>query len=239
MPNYNTTEEQQEVIDQATKDMAKDWDERAQSETPFYYIATHHTCETEEGFRESGKVCEEKVFEFANPILSNSRDTVLEIGCGVGRALEFIAPHYRKAYGVDVSQNYLNIAKDYLKDCSDNIELFLIDGVSLPCIEDNSIDLTYCIFVIDHIPHKEQVELLLEEVHRVLKKDGAFILLTGVSAELKEDYIGNTWCGAQWTKDTINQALEQAKFHITNKSTCESGTEDWEHYWTACTKEDN
>src|SRR3954470_10026175 len=42
---------------------------------------------------------------------ANTEHTVIDFGCGVGRAFEFLSPSFRSVFGVDISDSLLTLAK--------------------------------------------------------------------------------------------------------------------------------
>ena len=60
----------------------------------------------------------------------NPSDTVLELGCGYGRVLKYLAEKARKVVGIDISQVNLDYAKAYLSDYK-NIELHFMTARKL------------------------------------------------------------------------------------------------------------
>jgi SAM-dependent methyltransferase len=96
-----------------------------------------------------------------------SKSTVLEIGCGVGRLVRHVAPRARQVFAVDASADMLRFAKDYLKDL-DNVELIHNDGWTLSAVMDASVDFVYSWLVFQHIDVEEALSYILE-AHRVLK----------------------------------------------------------------------
>ncbi len=76
----------------------------------------------------------------------NPTDTVLEIGCGVGRVGAHLAPHCRLWIGCDVSPNMLKFAREQLAAVP-NVDLVETPGYDLAPIESVSADVVYCIVV--------------------------------------------------------------------------------------------
>ena len=76
----------------------------------------------------------------------NPTDTVLEIGCGVGRVGAHLAPHCRLWIGCDVSPNMVKFARERLAAVP-NVELVETPGYDLAPIESVSADVVYCIVV--------------------------------------------------------------------------------------------
>jgi len=96
--------------------------------------------------------------------------TILEVGCGVGYGANFISSDF-KVVGLDISKDALREARKYK-----HIHWILGDGTSLP-FKDESFDAVISLQVIEHIK-KREVFAYLNEIKRVLKRGGIFILTT-------------------------------------------------------------
>ncbi len=142
------------------------------------YASISHLPEGEwdiEEFETIGSRFVERMFSRLQDFGSTSfeESNILEIGCGVGRFLKPLAPHFNEVIGVDISKEMLRAARKYLK--ANNITLILGDGKSLESIESNTID--YCISagVFQHITHIDCILNYMREALRVLKIDGVFL----------------------------------------------------------------
>ena len=94
--------------------------------------------------------------------------TILDYGCGIGRIAKHLSKHVKNIRCVDVSEKMLSFAKEYCKDHS-NIKFSLTKDTKIP-LADNSIDFIYSVLTLQHL-QKEDVILILEEMHRVLKNN--------------------------------------------------------------------
>lgn len=99
-------------------------------------------------------------------------DNILDIGCGNGRFFEVAEEKNANYTGVDNSEKLLEIARNKYKT---KTKLILANAISLP-FENNSFDVVVSFAVLHHIPSKELRGKFMEEVFRVLKKDGVFIV---------------------------------------------------------------
>ena len=100
--------------------------------------------------------------------------TVVEIGCGIATdGLEF-ATNGADYIGVDLTPNAIEMARE-------RFELFGVTGrfelanaeEGLP-FEDDSVDHVYSFGVIHHSPNTEKI---VDEIHRILKKDGTLTIM--------------------------------------------------------------
>lgn len=104
--------------------------------------------------------------------------TILEIGSGQGANLLSLAKRNKGCafYGIDL---YPSIDKQV-----ENVTLLKGDYHDLSEIANHSIDLVYGIETLCYSTHKEKV---FQEVNRVLKKGGMFILFDGYANKKRED----------------------------------------------------
>jgi len=148
--------------------------------------------------------------DLALPYLPDT-ESVLEVGCGVGRVLQFVAPCFDKAWGVDVSDKYIELSKPFLASCS-NVTTSLSDGMGIPSLEGSPFSMIYCVFVLDHIPSYDIGKSLLKAMVDNCKQDGTLILFVGVHPDDpkgSKDFgrVGTTWTGFRWTKQIIDTML--------------------------------
>jgi ubiquinone/menaquinone biosynthesis C-methylase UbiE len=99
-------------------------------------------------------------------------DTVLEIGCGLGRVGRSLAPFVREWVGCDVSPEMLRIAARKLKGI-ENVRLVEVSGFDLSPIADASVDVVYCTVVFMHLDEWDRYTYCLE-AWRVLRPGGRF-----------------------------------------------------------------
>lgn len=100
-------------------------------------------------------------------------DTILEIGCGVGRVGQALAPRIRRWIGCDVSENMLHHARKRMGDQT-NYDLVPISGYDLKPIADASLDVVYCTVVFMHLEEWDRFAYI-KEAYRVLKPGGRFM----------------------------------------------------------------
>lgn len=97
---------------------------------------------------------------------------VLDIACGTGYGTQMLADTAKKVYGIDVSKEAVDYAaKNYPHK---NVHYKQGDARKI-ALQDNSVDVIVSLETIEHIP---EPEVFVNEVKRVLKKDGLFIVST-------------------------------------------------------------
>lgn len=154
----------------------------------------------------------ERAAELAKKFLKKSM-TVLDVGSGDGRMEELLAPSVKKVIGVDNQERPLEFAR--LLVTHKNVE-FLKNGKTLP-IANGSMDAVVCFDVIEHIPSKA-VKNFVNEIKRVLKKKGTFIVTTPNRKELRGKFFGHKVDPKHYQEFTIKELqdlLEKNGFEAT------------------------
>jgi SAM-dependent methyltransferase len=105
-----------------------------------------------------------------NGISLDGRGHCLELGCGVGRITRWLAPHFARVTGVDVSPGHLAIAEKHVDRFAYNV-----DFMQLRRIEDFDalppLDAFYSFIVLQHNP-PPIMEALLERIFASLAPGG-------------------------------------------------------------------
>jgi ubiquinone/menaquinone biosynthesis C-methylase UbiE len=103
-----------------------------------------------------------------------SDDVILEIGCGIGRVGQVLAPRCKRWIGCDVSPNMLGFARQRLAPF-DNVDLVEISGFDLSPIPNSSVDVAYCTVVFMHLDEWDRYNYVLE-ASRVLRPGGRIFI---------------------------------------------------------------
>jgi ubiquinone/menaquinone biosynthesis C-methylase UbiE len=98
---------------------------------------------------------------------------VLEVACGSGVGLGYLASVAKKVVGGDLDENIVKIALGHYKG-RDKIEIKILDAENLP-FEDKSFDVIILFEAIYYLPHPEK---FLDEASRILKENGILIIST-------------------------------------------------------------
>lgn len=151
---------------------------RAANENPYWYVSSYGAYDADrdlEEFWASGPAIWNDI-KRATGYIPAVGDTVIEIGCGVGRLTRAIAPEVGRVIALDISERMLAIARQANLP---NADFLTAEGFTLHGIPDESVDLAlgYCVF--QHLPSHTALKSYLTEMHRVTKREGiiAFTLV--------------------------------------------------------------
>ena len=93
---------------------------------------------------------------------------VLDFGCGVGRLSRALCPYFGEVYGVDISEEMINLAKKHTSSCA-----FLLNQTdNLSLFQDDFFDFVYSNIVLQHQPTKEIAQSYIAEFVRIVKPKG-------------------------------------------------------------------
>ena len=115
----------------------------------------------------------EYISEGRKRLLSNVKGEVLEIGFGTGLNLPFYTSLVNKITTIDKNPGMNKYALRKINNSRFKVENHILNGEKLP-FENNSFDSVVSTYTLCSI---DKVESALQEVHRVLKTDGAFFFL--------------------------------------------------------------
>jgi ubiquinone/menaquinone biosynthesis C-methylase UbiE len=96
---------------------------------------------------------------------------VLEVACGAGQGLGYLARRARRVVGGDCTEKLVRAARDYYKD---RVEVYHLDAHQLP-FEDKSFDV---VILYEAIYYLAQPEKFLQEARRVLREGGVLLIAT-------------------------------------------------------------
>ena len=146
-------------------------------------------------------------------LLGRQRDG-LDLGCGIGRFLEALAPHMRSLIGVDASGRMVAEAR---RRCSalTNVDIRQGTGHGLEGIRSDSIDM---VVASDVFPYLADVggglsERHIEECDRVLRRDGHLLILNYAYAGSDEDHIAALAAAVKTTRLRLLKCAERPFRH--------------------------
>lgn len=109
---------------------------------------------------------------FSQNIKLNKKMRVLDLACGMGRTCKWVAPYVDEYIGVDFIPEMIKKAKEYNNKFK-NAKFVVNDGKTLNILNADYFDLAYSELAFQHMLKIVQ-ESYIDEIFRVLKKDGLF-----------------------------------------------------------------
>ena len=98
---------------------------------------------------------------------------ILDLGCGAGRHVIYLAERGFEAYGADISETGLKLTNKRLRSRKLEAEIIKCDMKSLPYVR-SCFEAVICVQTIYHQKLKE-IQETISDVHRVLKRNGLFL----------------------------------------------------------------
>lgn len=145
----------------------------------------------------------------------SSKDHVLDLGCGYGRVSKRISEKAERVTGIDISQENIDLAKEYVQD-NHKCKFFVMDARKMEFPNDH-FDVTIC--VQNGISaFKIEPEKLLKESIRVTQK-GGIILYSSYSDKFWNDRL-------EWFKiQSAHKLIGEIDENLTRKGTiaCKDG----------------
>lgn len=127
-----------------------------------------------------------KVWKSMEDVAPFRGDVVLDLGAGNGRNSKYMADKgARRVVAVDVSIKMLNKLLSNLNERErETIDVIRCDALCLP-FKSSTFDKVVFVATVHHIPTKEARKKSLEEVHRVLKKDGLLLITAWARVQIR------------------------------------------------------
>jgi SAM-dependent methyltransferase len=157
-------------------------------------VGTIVPCQIEAYFLALNKYLEEK-------------DTVLDVGFGLGYGLNILAIKASSVVGVDVDPKVLEYCRNTVMGRNPRlVQLEIYDGYSLS-FPDNHFDLVTCVDVLEHV---DDYHRFLNELMRVTRK-GVFISTPNRRTEFTnpDGSPKNYWHLREWSYDELNEILNK------------------------------
>jgi SAM-dependent methyltransferase len=147
------------------------WDERAREQALFFVDNTvdYRNPDVERFWAEGEETASAILAELG--VTVRPTDTVVEIGCGVGRLTRALAARAAHVTALDVSAEMLSRARELNAEL-ENVRWLHGDGESLAGIDDASADGCFSHVVFQHLPDPELTLGYVREMARVLRPGG-------------------------------------------------------------------
>lgn len=147
------------------------WDERAKENALYFVDNTLDYGEPDEqDFWNGGEEALDQMLAAVGQQIA-PHETVVDIGCGVGRMARALAKRTHRVIAIDVSEEMLSRGRA-LNAHLQNIEWVHGDGRTLRPIEDASVDGCFSHVVFQHLPDPELTLGYIREMGRVLRPGG-------------------------------------------------------------------
>lgn len=209
--------------------MRRDWNRRAQ-DNALHFVNNSRENWDEEGFFATGE--ENLRDQVANDMdrICQGRDPagmrVLEIGCGVGRMTRALAGVFGEVHGVDVSEEMVRRARQFLRDVP-NAHVHWNSGIDLRVLGSRKFDFAYSFIVFQHVPSLAVIDGYVGEVSRLLRRGSLFKFQVQGYEGLGASRLGrDTWLGASVSE--TEAAAMAARHGFVLQESAGAGTQ---YYW--------
>jgi SAM-dependent methyltransferase len=165
-------------------DMAAFWDAAAR-EDAYHYVddrEAHGAPDPDRFWAGGEQVLAEMAATVDAPALQPT-DTVLDIGCGLGRLTRVLAGRAERVLALDISAEMLARARE-LNAGLDNVQWLHGDGTSLTGVADASVDAAVSFVVFQHVPDPAITYGYVAELGRVLRAGGWALIHVSNDAEV-------------------------------------------------------
>src|ERR1035438_2617761 len=158
----------------ASMNELKGWMARGDNALIVDYLPTDHSRQSD-SLREATRVLQ--TFPPAQDVL------IVDLGCRVGSSFDVFRWQHANVrwIGLDIERS-----PEVDTRTRTDVEFLTYDGVHIP-LADQSVDIVYSRQVFEHVRHPQ---VLIEEVHRVLKQDGVFV---GSTSHLEPFHSRSYW----------------------------------------------
>ncbi len=102
------------------------------------------------------------------------QESALDFGCGVGRLTRAMAKHFRRCYGMDISESMIRRAGE-LNQSIRNCEFIVNAEGHLGMFPDDHFDMVCTLLVLQHLPSRYAVRTYISEFVRIVKPDGLIV----------------------------------------------------------------
>ena len=192
-------------LEKIAKQMQEDWDRRISHDYRFWMS---------DGYRDDQAMWQagERDFNIICAGLENTHQlAALDLGCGVGRLLKTAASRFHHVVGIDVSNEALTKAREFLSS-QDNVEVVLGNGVDLSSFSDSSLDIVYSFAALTSVPSAVAARYI-GEVNRILRDGGIFRLqfYLGAEQQVRRDDTLHLRC---YQRGNFERAAQLAGFRV-------------------------
>jgi len=120
-------------------------------------------------------------------------NTALDFGCGPGRMLKHFTSKFDRVDGADFIPEFLQLAKEYLKDSIKNHNFYLTDGQSCSINTDIQYDFIYSTICLQHICVHEIRYKILQDFYNLLTPSGQCSIQLGYGWNNSNSWFDNNY----------------------------------------------
>ncbi|QZY54310.1 class I SAM-dependent methyltransferase [Crassaminicella profunda] len=187
----------------------KEWDNSYKNKDNFVFYPH------EEVIRFVSKYVRKKTGTEEYKIIHN-KNIALDLGCGIGRHVIYLDEMGLDAYGIDLSKEAIEYAKNWCKhmDREHLSKKLTIGSITEMPYDDNFFDFIVSHGVLDSM-HFDIAKVAMKEVYRTLKQDGLFYfdLISGNDYEHPREYAGEEIVTSDMEKDTVQSYFNWTKIN--------------------------
>ncbi len=112
------------------------------------------------------------IYRLLRRLGNTNEKSVLEVGCGTGTLIPFLAKNFKRVVAVDISRKMIEIAEEKHGHL-ENVELKVMDAVNITRLQEK-FDVVVCVNSII-MPDIVKVNKVIKKMYRVLKKKGFLV----------------------------------------------------------------
>ena len=155
-------------------------------------------------------------------------DNIIDVGCWAGRTtFNLYTLGYKNLTGLDLSENLIAFAQNYAKQYEYNIPFLLGNALQLPFETGTFDNAIFSFNGLMTIPSKEKRLQAMQEIRRVMKKDGIFIFTTHDREDISGEKYFEYW--KQEKELWENNKQDPRLFELGDRLTLEFWTEFFIH----------
>ena len=169
-------------------------------------------------FKKYGKVFlkpQEDIPKISKSFKKHDVKRILDLGCGSGRHLVYLAKHNFNVYGIDIAKSGIKIAKDWLKEEGVKVNLKIGDIYKRLPYPDNFFDAIISTQTLHHA-RIEKIRRLIKEMERILKPNGLIFVTVRralrVKGWRKNKIVIHRWKG--WKKKKVKYKVIGPRIYV-------------------------
>jgi ubiquinone/menaquinone biosynthesis C-methylase UbiE/uncharacterized protein YbaR (Trm112 family) len=141
-------------------------------------------------------------------LLDSQKYTILDMGCGTGRALLSLIPYSQNLIGVDFSRESLKLLQTKLDAIGNPKNVYLIHGDAVrPPLKSNTFNAIVCVQLLQSFPDAETRLAVFRQIYRIASSNTRFVLSVFYYSFLKQ-------IRAKSIKDPSQDVYEREGLHL-------------------------